>query len=68
MGQKLGQSLERYHQRCLRRIFYIKWKNRRTNGSVLEEANVISIESYIIMNWPPCPYAFVQTPKDDPVW
>ena len=43
-------SLERYHQRCLRRILNIKWQDRRTNSSVLEEANVTSIESYIIKN------------------
>ncbi|PFX13645.1 LINE-1 retrotransposable element ORF2 protein [Stylophora pistillata] len=44
------KSLERYHQRCLRRILNIKWQDRRTNSSVLEEANVTSIESYIIKN------------------
>ena len=44
------KSLERYHQRCLRRILNIKWQDRRTNSSVLEEANVTSIESYFIKN------------------
>ncbi|PFX11040.1 hypothetical protein AWC38_SpisGene25542, partial [Stylophora pistillata] len=44
------KSLERYHQRCLRRILNIKWQDRRINSSVLEEANVTSIESYVIKN------------------
>lgn len=44
------KSLERYPQRCLRRILNIKWQDRRTNSSVLEEANVTGIESYIIKN------------------
>ena len=44
------KSLERYHQRCLRHILNIKWQDRRTNSSVLEEENVTSIESYIIKN------------------
>ena len=44
------KSLEKYHQRCLRRILNIKWQDRRTNSSVLEEANVTSIESIIIKN------------------
>ena len=66
------KSLERYHQSCFRRILNIKWQDRRTNSSVLEEVNVTSIESYIIKNqlcwgWSPCLYAFVQTPKEDHV-
>lgn len=44
------KSLERYPQRCLRRILNIKWQDRRTNSSVLKEVNVTSIESYIIKN------------------
>ena len=41
---------ERYHQHCLHRIINISWQDRRTNSSVLEEASVTSIESYIIKN------------------
>ena len=44
------KSLEKYHQRCLRCIRNIKWQDRRTNSSVLEEANVTSIESILIKN------------------
>ena len=44
------KSLEKYHQRCLRRILNIKWQDRRTNSSVLEEAFVTSIESILIKN------------------
>lgn len=40
--------LEKYHHRCIRRILGIKWQDRRTNVSVLEEANATSIESLII--------------------
>ena len=42
------KSLEKYHQQCLRRILNIKWQDRRTNSSVLAEANVTSIESILI--------------------
>lgn len=41
---------ERYHQRRLHCILNISWQDRRTNSSVLEEASVTSIESYIIKN------------------
>ena len=41
---------ERYHQSCLHHILNIKWQDRRTNSSVLEEANVTIIESCIIKN------------------
>ena len=44
------KSLEKYDQRCLCRILSIKWQDRRTNSSVLEEANVTSIESIFITN------------------
>ena len=41
---------ERYHKRRLHRIINISWQDRGTNSSVLEEASVTSIESYIIKN------------------
>ena len=41
---------ERYHQSCLHCILNISWQDRRTSSSVLEGANVTSIESYIIKN------------------
>ena len=40
--------MERYHQRCLRRILNIKWEDRRTDASVLTEAKTTSIEAMII--------------------
>ena len=42
------KCLEKYHQRCLRRILKIRWQDRRTNNSVLEETNSTSIEAIII--------------------
>ncbi|KAM9164951.1 uncharacterized protein ACDP82_002140 [Pangshura tecta] len=55
MGLKIGQPyrhllkvLERHHQHCLRKILKIKWEDRRTNISVLEEAKIASIEAMII--------------------
>ena len=41
------RALESYHQRCLRKILHISWKERRTNVSVLEEANMDSIGTII---------------------
>ncbi|KAJ8378667.1 hypothetical protein AAFF_G00237160 [Aldrovandia affinis] len=38
---------EAYHQRCLRKIFKITWEDRRTNTSVLEEANIPAITATI---------------------
>ncbi len=40
--------LERFHQRCLRKILRITWEDRRTNVSVLEEAKTTSIEKMIL--------------------
>ena len=42
--------LEKYHQRCLRRILGVTWQDRRTNSSVLDEAQCTSIEAMIIEN------------------
>ena len=42
------KALERFHQRCLRKILNIKWNDYRTNNSVLEEANVTSIGARIM--------------------
>lgn len=42
------RCLERYHQRCLRRILRVKWQDRCTNISILNEANSTSIEAMII--------------------
>lgn len=44
------KSLQKYHQRRLCHILNIKRRDRRTNSSDLEEANVTSIESIIIKN------------------
>ncbi|XP_062828422.1 uncharacterized protein LOC134296734 [Anolis carolinensis] len=40
--------LERFHQRCLRKILQISWEDRRTNVSVLEEAKTTSIEAMLL--------------------
>lgn len=42
------KCLERYHQRCLRRILKVKWQDRRTNISILDEANTSSMEAKIV--------------------
>lgn len=42
------RSLEQYHQRCLRSILRVSWQDRRTNISILEEANTTSMEAMII--------------------
>ena len=41
------QTLERFHQRCLRSILKIAWHQRITNIAVLEKAGVNSLESSI---------------------
>ncbi|KAL2090150.1 hypothetical protein ACEWY4_014838 [Coilia grayii] len=41
------KALEQYHQRCLRKILRISWEDRRTNISVLKEANIASITTTI---------------------
>ena len=44
------KGLEQFHQRSLRNILRISWEDRRTNISVLEEANSTSIEAILIKN------------------
>ena len=44
------KTLEKFHQRCLRNIMNVSWEDRRTNVSVLEEAQLTSIEALIIRN------------------
>ncbi|XP_060759866.1 uncharacterized protein LOC132870238 [Neoarius graeffei] len=41
------KALEQYHQLCLRKILRISWEDRRTNISVLKEANIARITSTI---------------------
>ena len=53
--QRHIKSLEQYHQRCLRRILGVKWQDKRTNNSILLEAETLSIESIIAghrLRWP----------------
>lgn len=42
------KSLEKFHQRCLRNILKITWRDKCTNISVLEKAGVTSIEALLI--------------------
>ena len=42
------KTLEKFHQRCLRKILNISWEDRKTNVSVLQEAKMTSIEAYVI--------------------
>ena len=42
------RALEKYHQRCLRKILGISWEDRRTNVSVLQEANIPAISTTTI--------------------
>lgn len=44
------KALEGYHQRCLRKILRISWEDRRTNTSVLEEADIHTITATIAEN------------------
>ncbi|KAK0135465.1 hypothetical protein N1851_028676 [Merluccius polli] len=41
------KALEQYHQRCLRKILRTNWEDRRTNISILVEANLQSISTTI---------------------
>jgi len=43
-------ALEKFHQRCLRRMMNIKWQDKKTNISVLEQAATSSVESIIVKN------------------
>ncbi len=42
------RAMEQYHQRLLRKILRISWKDRRTNISILEEANMTSITTTVM--------------------
>ncbi len=42
------RAMEKYHQRSLRKIPRISWKDRSTNISILEEANMTSITTNIM--------------------
>ncbi len=42
------RAMEQYHQRSLRKILRISWKDRRTNISILEEANMTSITTTVM--------------------
>ena len=44
------KTLETFHQRCLRKVHHIRWEDRRTNASVLTEANTTSIVAMIMQN------------------
>ena len=46
----LLNTLETFHQCCLRKMFHIRWEDRRTNASVLTEANTTNIEAMITPN------------------
>ncbi|XP_076037661.1 uncharacterized protein LOC143023067 [Oratosquilla oratoria] len=41
------KTLENFHQRCLRKILNISWKDRRTSLSVLQDEKTTSIEACI---------------------
>ena len=43
-------SLEKFHDRSVRRIFGISWQSRQTTNSVFERAKTTSIEAMIIKN------------------
>uniref|UniRef100_UPI00398ED352 protein ABHD14A isoform X1 n=2 Tax=Pristiophorus japonicus TaxID=55135 RepID=UPI00398ED352 len=44
------KSLEKYHQRCRRKILQIPWEDRRTNINYLDQANIPSIEALTTLN------------------
>ncbi|XP_062862816.1 uncharacterized protein LOC134324867 [Trichomycterus rosablanca] len=44
------KALEAYHQQCLRKILRISWEDRRTNNSILEEADISTITATIAQN------------------
>ena len=44
------KQLEKYHQRCLRRILQVTWEDKRTNTSILGEAKCNFIETMLIKN------------------
>eukprot|EP00061_Rhincodon_typus_P004649 g23080.t1 len=48
---RLLKVLEQYHLRCLRKILPIRWEDRRTNTSVLNQANIPSTEALTALDW-----------------
>ena len=44
------QVLERFHQKCLRRILNIKWQSLTPDTIVLQQANTTSVEMILIRN------------------
>ena len=48
--KKQHHRLEAFHQRCLRRIFRIKWFHYMRNVDVLERAKINPIETYVGAN------------------
>ena len=45
------KTLEKFHQRCLRKVLCIRWEDRRTLALVpTMEANTISIEAIVMQN------------------
>lgn len=42
--------LDAFHQRCLRRILDVHWSDRRTNVSILQEANLLSVEAMVMQH------------------
>ena len=48
LHRKQIRLLERFHQRCLRSIFGIKWQDQVSNEKVLKRASLPSIESILL--------------------
>ena len=46
--RKQIRLLERFHQRCLRSIFCIKWQDHVSNEEVIKRASLPSIESILL--------------------
>ena len=46
--RKQTRLLERFHQRCLRSILFIKWQDYVSNKEVLKRASLPSIESILL--------------------
>ncbi len=59
--------MEQYHQRSLRKILRISWKDRHTNISILEEANMTSITTTIMQYQLRWTGHVIRMPNTDPV-
>ena len=44
------KSLEKFHDRSVRKIYGVKWQDRQTTNSVFEKASTTSIEAMVIKN------------------